>query len=212
MQSAICLVVDRLHAGYLGCYGNTWIATPAFNRLAAESFVFDQALIDSSSLEQLYRGYWWGAQAVEPPAIAAQISLLRRLAAAGVRTALITDEPQLAVGPLASEVQELLHVATPENLGNAQTLDETRLATLFAAAIEWLAAAQSPFCLWVHVGSLGAAWDAPLELRNHYADPDEPLPPELVAPPRLVLDEDYDPDELLGYSQAYAGQVSALDE
>jgi arylsulfatase A-like enzyme len=212
MQSAICLVVDRLHAGYLGCYGNTWIATPAFNRLAAEAFVFDQALIDSSSLEQLYRGYWWGTQAVEPPSTAPQDSLMRRLAAAGVHTALITDEPQLALGPLAGEVQELLHVATPENIGNAQTLDETRLAALFAAVIEWLAAAQQPFCLWVHLGSLGTAWDAPLELRNHYADPDEPLPPELVAPPRLVLDEDYDPDELLGYSQAYAGQVSALDE
>ena len=27
-MNAICLVVDRLHAGYLGAYGNAWIDTP----------------------------------------------------------------------------------------------------------------------------------------------------------------------------------------
>ena len=66
MQNAICLLVDRLHAGYLGCYGNSWIQTPGFNRLAAESFVCDQALADSPSLEQLYRGFWWAAHPLEP--------------------------------------------------------------------------------------------------------------------------------------------------
>lgn len=212
MQNAICLVIDRLHAGYLGCYGNAWIATPAFNQLAAESFVFDQALADSLSLEQLYRGYWWGAHALEPPPSAGQSSLLRRLADAGVHTALVTDEPRLANSPLAGEVQELVQVAQPAIAGNAESIDETRLAGLFAEVIQWLAAAQPPFCLWVHVGSLGSAWDAPLELRNQYADPDEPLPPTLFDPPRLLLDAEYDPDELLGYSLAYAGQVSALDD
>jgi arylsulfatase A-like enzyme len=113
---------------------------------------------------------------------------------------------------LAGEVQEVVHVALPAAVGSAASIDETRLAALFAEVIQWLATAKPPFCLWVHVGSLGSAWDAPLELRNRYADPDEPLPPTLVAPPRLVLDPDYDPDELLGYSLAYAGQVSALDD
>ena len=46
-MNAILLVIDRLHAGYLGAYGNGWIATPAIDRLAAEGFVFDQCLIDS---------------------------------------------------------------------------------------------------------------------------------------------------------------------
>ena len=41
-MNAIIVAIDRLHAGYLGCYGNAWILTPAFNRLAAEGFVFDQ--------------------------------------------------------------------------------------------------------------------------------------------------------------------------
>src|SRR5262245_51415889 len=38
------LVVEArgLHIGFLGCYGNEWIATPNFDRLAAEGVVFDR--------------------------------------------------------------------------------------------------------------------------------------------------------------------------
>ena len=30
----ICLMMDRLSVGMLGAYGNTWIGTPCFDRLA----------------------------------------------------------------------------------------------------------------------------------------------------------------------------------
>jgi arylsulfatase A-like enzyme len=33
---------SALHLGFLGCYGNTWVATPNLDSLAAESVVFDQ--------------------------------------------------------------------------------------------------------------------------------------------------------------------------
>ena len=69
-MNAICLVFDRLHVGYLGPYGNSWIETPAWNRLASQSMVFDQALIDSPDLQRLYRSYWqgWHAMCPAPPA------------------------------------------------------------------------------------------------------------------------------------------------
>ena len=63
-MNAICLVIDRLHRGFLGAYGNTWIETPAIDRLAAESFVFDQALVDTPHLAALYRSYWQGWHAL----------------------------------------------------------------------------------------------------------------------------------------------------
>ena len=63
-MNAICLVIDRLHAGYLGAWGNTWIETPWLDRLAAESLVFDQMLVDTPHLEPLYRSYWHGLHAL----------------------------------------------------------------------------------------------------------------------------------------------------
>ena len=65
-MNAICLVIDRLHTGFLGAYGNTWIETPAFDRLAAESFLFDQMLVDSPQLGPLYRSFWQGCHALAP--------------------------------------------------------------------------------------------------------------------------------------------------
>jgi len=46
------LVVEArgLHIGYLGCYGNEWIATPNLDRLAAEGVVFDRHYHDCPHL------------------------------------------------------------------------------------------------------------------------------------------------------------------
>ena len=41
-MNIISIVIDRLHFGYLGCYGNSWIETPNFDQLAASGFLFDQ--------------------------------------------------------------------------------------------------------------------------------------------------------------------------
>ena len=89
-MNAICLVVDRLHTGHLGAYGNSWIETPALDRLAGQAFTFDQTLIDSPRLESLYRSYWQGWHALCPagppegrPTLAA---VLRE---AGVNTAVV---------------------------------------------------------------------------------------------------------------------------
>jgi len=41
MNALVCLV-ESLHLGYLGCFGNEWIGTPAIDRFAAESVTFDQ--------------------------------------------------------------------------------------------------------------------------------------------------------------------------
>ena len=62
--------------GILAAYGNTWINTPAIDRLAAESFVLDRAVIDSPQLEIIYRSLWQGLHAMVPAAAsgAAQIA------------------------------------------------------------------------------------------------------------------------------------------
>ncbi|HUY87773.1 MAG TPA: sulfatase-like hydrolase/transferase [Pirellulales bacterium] len=217
-MNAIILAVDRLHARYLGCYGNTWIATPEFNRLAAESFLFEQALIDTPHLAEIYDSFWLGSHVLERRGSRASAgpSLAELLGQAGVATTLISDEPEISRHALAGQFGEVIRLDEAEQAGAvpascAADAAETRLAGFFAVASDWLASAREPFCLWLHAQSLGAVWDAPLEFRRQYADEDEPAPPDFASVPSRELPADFDPDELLGICQAYAGQASVLD-
>ena len=59
-RNILCLTVDRLNADFLGAYGNTWIETPAFDALAAESVLFDSFYATSLDLATLFRAFWRG--------------------------------------------------------------------------------------------------------------------------------------------------------
>jgi len=45
-----------LHLGFLGCYGNDWVATPNLDRLAAEGVVFDQHHVTRPSYDTVANG------------------------------------------------------------------------------------------------------------------------------------------------------------
>lgn len=211
-MNAICLLIDRLHAGHVGAYGNSWIETPAIDRLASESFTADHFLIDSPRLDTLYRSYWHGEHALGQEGTPnAQTALPELLARSGVTPTLLTDEPTVARHPSARGFDDIIEIPQPEYHDAADQVDQTHLGQCFARAIDWIDSAREPFLLWSHFGALGAGWDAPLEFRLRYAEPEDPDPPESVEVPCRMLQENYDPDELLGFSQAYAGQVSLLD-
>ncbi len=46
MKNAIVVMFDSLQYNYLGCYGNTWIKTPNFDRFAREGVVFENNYIE----------------------------------------------------------------------------------------------------------------------------------------------------------------------
>jgi arylsulfatase A-like enzyme len=181
----------------LGAYGNSWIHTEHFDHLASESFLFDQAYIQSTRLDQIYRACWGGLAGI--------------LRASGWNTALVCDEPQVMALPGAVDFAEHVAVDAPAPVNSASDVSETGLARLFTSVADWLEEPPEPFCLWVHSRGMSGEWDAPLALRNQYADEEDPTPPEFVAPPNYRLRPDYDPDELLGIVHAYAGQVSLFD-
>ncbi len=211
-KNLICVVVDRLHAGMLGAYGNSWIHTEHLDELACQSFLFDQAYLDCPQLERLYRAYWLGLHAAgDCEQTRTAPSLLQVLRSGGWHTALITDETEVAGMPPAADFAESVLMESLEAVATANDPSESGMARLFGAATAWLQAAPQPFCLWLHARGMGAAWDAPMVLRNQYADEEDPPPPEFVEVPNRWLADDYDPDELLGVTHAYAGQVSLLD-
>lgn len=213
-MNAICLVIDRLHAGFLGCYGNTWIVSPEFNRLAAESFVFDHALIDAPELDSLYRSWWLGRHALEPSENSSCASLPERLRQAGVTTTLLTDDPAVDAALPAGVASSIERRTIAPTLPQQPAIDsrQAHLHHLFDEALTWLETAREPFLLWMHSGSLGQIWDAPQELRSQYVAEDEPTSPLGIVPPRIVLPPNFDPDQLLAMAQAYAGQITLLDE
>ncbi|MCE5303938.1 MAG: sulfatase-like hydrolase/transferase [Planctomycetaceae bacterium] len=210
-MNAICLVVDRLHASHLGAYGNAWIETPCLDRLAAQSLVFDRALIDSPRLDRLYRSYWHGLHAMCPAPADDRPSLASLLRTADVHTALLTDDVDVARHPLAADFDELVEIDPPWTSQTAEQMDQTQLARCCVEIIRWLESAREPFLLWCHLGSLGTTWDAPLTYRRAYVEPGDPTPPDVADVPDRRLPPDHDPDERLGLAQAYAGQVTLLD-
>ena len=217
-MNAICLVLDRLHSAFLGSYGNTWIETPAFDRLAAESFVFDQMLVDSPRLGPLYRSFWQGWHALAPAVdhgymVPDRPTLPAMLREAGVNCTLLTDERTLIEHPLAIEFDDCIQIDPPwqSQMAAEGAYEETHLARCFLQIIDWVQTAKRPFFLWCHLGSLGTTWDAPPECRERYWDESDPPLLATADVPDRMLQAGFDPDELLVYTQAYAGQIALLD-
>lgn len=223
-RNAICLVIDGLHAGYLGPYGNTWLSTPHWDRLASESILFDFAFIDSPDLAKLCRSYWSGVHAAcrDPAAGGRWQTLASRLESAGINSILVTDDPAVAEHPLAQDFGELLCVAGRDAATVpplADTIEETALARFFGRVLGRIEELTEPFLMWVHCGTLGSVWDAPLSWRQALMDEeldDQEKPGTFgalgeTAPPGGRLSSDFDPDELLVLRRAYAAQVQVLD-
>ncbi len=59
-MNAIVVTFDRLPIGFLACCGNGWIATPNFDRLAAESALFDQHFAECPASETTPAAWWSG--------------------------------------------------------------------------------------------------------------------------------------------------------
>src|SRR5436309_1757720 len=57
----LVLEAGALQLGYLGCYGNDWVATPNLDRLAAEGVVFDRHYADALGVGP--RSAWTGRYA-----------------------------------------------------------------------------------------------------------------------------------------------------
>jgi arylsulfatase A-like enzyme len=228
-RHAIVIAVDGLRASALGAYGNAWHPTPALDRLASESLLFDWMMVDSPALAGFYRAAWLGAPAprdgveptnLKPLAAAHPAGLLPQLLAAGVAASLTTDDVWLAEQGDQLGVRDVRALEFPDS-ATAESMADTELAQLFAIAADqleqWSVAEESaptdgdpPRLLWLHARGYHGAWDAPLELRQSLLDEDDPEAPTFVTPPPRL--ETTNLDELLLQRAAYAAQTTILDQ
>lgn len=183
----LVVTIDRLPAWILPAYGSTWVSTPALDSLAARGLTCDRVIAtgddDLATLHEL------------------------GLAAAASATLLVTDAPHVAAATAGGDVR-LVAAAPAER--PATDPGGTNAARLMAAACAALDA-DTHAAVWVHVASLGVAWDAPADFRAAYVDAEDPPPYAGAAVPELRLDADTDPDLVVGIRQAFAGQLTQLD-
>ena len=208
MPNALVLVIDRLGSGYLGPYGNTWIETPAWNQLAACSLLVETALGDTADLATLYHSYWQGRHAFW--AGRARHSSTRRISGRPARRVLAGD--RRAHGSSAcggTRFSRTCHSAGRRGTGSgagranaARTVVRHghRCAGASPAPVSDLGTCSS------HAGSRDRHTICGAGSRRMRT----PIHPVRRCR-RTALTADYDPDELLGYQHAYAGQVSLLD-
>ena len=209
-KNLICLVIDGLHAGMVGAYGNSWIRTEQLDCLASESFVFDQATIESPELDAIYGGLWHG-RSHSRQSIPGCASLATLVAKSGRRTTLITDAPEVASLSGAIDFGQTVLVEHPACHALRKDPSDTDIARFFDGLTDQLQQLHEPFLLWGHTQAMYGAWDAPYEFRERFAEEEDPPPPDFFEVPNRRLPANYDPDELTGITQAYAGQVTLVD-
>ncbi len=238
-MNLLVLSVDRFHWAFTGPLGNRWIHTPNWNRLAAEGLVFQQCFATSSSAEEQIRTLWSGGHPIARKSRESITSkqvgkiLPQTARQMGWNTYLHTDSAVVATMPEVSHFNHIKKVDTEDiyssdqrsfstvsDLADSQPRcvehwEESNLAYLFTDMYEQLTdiseRSTEPFLFWSHLESLGRVWDAPFEFREQYVEYDDPDVEDSAWVPRYRLAKHYDPDELLGIQQAYAGQISLLD-
>jgi hypothetical protein len=138
----LCLHAAGLHAGYLGCYGNEWVATPHLDRLAAEGVVFDCHVADTPGEVPCA---WFGRYRFAPrPAVEPPPPLPELLQAQGVAAAFVAAK-----------------LPAPDATALEATLDA------IVAALDGLEA-NDRWLLWADLPALLPPWRTPEDFQGRY--------------------------------------------
>ena len=227
----ILITIEGLGTNLLGCYGGALSKTPNLDRFASRSIVLDQCWLHTWNIVDVLQAIGSGESqllvpdpsAVDPldktesAAMDDSMLLCQMFESRGLPTRLITDAPLLDQHPFAARFTDAIVVEFESQSEAVETLEETRIAKLFQFAITKLfentIEQDQPIegLLWIHSKGLHAAWDAPYELRTIPCDEEDPQPSADVAPPKLRIDEQTDPDELFSVICGASAQAAAID-
>ncbi|MDG2015132.1 MAG: hypothetical protein P8J33_16625 [Pirellulaceae bacterium] len=211
-RNAIVLLMDGLNPSYLSAHGCTWINTPAFDQLAADSVVFERGLTESVDSQKALAAFLGECHAGLVHAEDASLSPgLSALAEGGVPRLLLTDDVSALAGLEShfDQVIELGQAGEAAGLESAEDIGDTFLAQCFAGVINELPKQSAPFLAVIHLTNLTRVWDAPLEMRDKYRDEEDPEALKMVT--AVQQTGDFDPDEILGVTHAYGAQLETLD-
>lgn len=230
-MNVLVLVVRGWHLGYLGCYGNPWIETPALDALAAESVVFDQHYADALDAGEVRRVWQSGRYRLPSPGASlpeAGSNLIAHLGEHGVCTHLVEDARKPSAWASVDGWDGVHQARASED---ATSFEATLEAIV--AAVEELGGQDRPWLVWGEFASLQPPWDVPSGFLERYfrqmtSEEEEEVEEEEENEKQERLDEDQDPlvpltdlpgpgidpddDRLfLQVRNSYAGCVTYLD-
>ncbi len=132
MPNLIHFLVDRLHRNFVGAYGNTWIHTPALDRLAFESAVFDQHLVECPDPAKVSQAVWTGSHPLteSPP----EVWLPEVLRAERIETILFCDDLTLVPAESLQTFDRVIQPEVPPRLSQRTRL---RRLTSFRFLPNW---------------------------------------------------------------------------
>ncbi|MDR0870561.1 MAG: sulfatase-like hydrolase/transferase [Planctomycetaceae bacterium] len=183
------LSIDGLQNAMLGTYGNAWIQTPALNKLAAQSVVFDRYYTNSLDIWDVFETLWQNF----------------------VPSSLITDDSDVFLHPNAADIEKKQLLNTPDIVEPVAELEETQFFKAAAAAVDMLRNGGVPQYLNVHLQGFRGIWDFPLDYRKIHQDDEDPEPYHKLrtdSGERKIEDK----DELQAVIEAYSGGVAVLDD
>jgi arylsulfatase A-like enzyme len=225
-MKVLVLVVNGLHCGPLGAYGNDIVGTPAFDRLAAEGVVFDQHYADAPDGEGARRSWRTGRYHLPVPQAketrATTTDLWDALRKSGVFTNLVCEVPPPDF--FTEGWDDALLVAPAANEPPLETVLES-LADAFDAVED-----RDSWLIWTELNTLIPPWRFPEEFfgaveeeaegEEETVEEDEeavsdvvamvPLPP-LTGPAVGPLGDDPDEVTFLRLQETYAAAVRYVD-
>jgi len=178
-MNAIVVTFDRLPVNFLACYGNNWIETPNFDRLAAHSATFHQHFAESLWLDSARHAWWSGRYECRRRAQPQPGNLLPNLLAArGVSVRLLLE---VATGEAdersARDLSQLFPDSTQVVTGTdglEVDPDETPFLRLVARAqreLRLLRTSRSePWLLWIKSRGVPIPWLPPAEYARRFLD------------------------------------------
>jgi arylsulfatase A-like enzyme len=207
----LVIVLNRCQPAYLGCYGNDWLATPAIDRLASESVVFDQHYATDATAGAT-RWNWLTGQRCGIRSGRPLNDLLRLLWDQGIPTTFIGDErsPTLT-SPMATGWESWQGV---RHCRLERLEQESLLGGTIQTAVEWFPryATQERWMLWLELGSLLPPWEPAEFDREALEGFDEERLEPLFDPVTSEADDSAVLERIRRARATYAGVVSGSDQ
>jgi arylsulfatase A-like enzyme len=168
-MKVLVVVLRGLPLGYIGCYGNGWIDTPALDRLAAEGVVFDQHIADCP--DAAAAGCAWRSGRYPfafDEEIGAASDLVTLLREKGVITSLVVDSSRDTPSTFTNGWNSVRHIRTHAGDSSLERVLQAVSDVLYEVneSEQWL--------LWVELATLLPPWDLPADYTQKYLQPAAP--------------------------------------